>query len=147
MKLFENLKNKILSGLVSKYGPIVSGSISTAVGGAVTKCVEFAHDKIPPDAWSWIDGAWHHLPAQYQLNLTPEAIGTFAGLAFYAVLQEWLNRRQAKGISAGQEAANEVLPIEEQIPVDGVAKEDGKTVRTIRKLAEKARPNFRSYRG
>lgn len=147
MKILENLKNKILSGLVSKYGPIVSGSISTAVGGAVTKSVEFAHDKIPPDAWSWIDSAWHHLPQQYQVNLTPEAIGTFAGLAFYALLQEWLNRRQAKGIEATQEAANNVLPADQQIPVDGVAKDSGLTVKTVQKLAHKAAPNFRQYRG
>lgn len=125
------LKNKLLAGLVGKFGPLISGSISTAVGGSVAASVTFVHDKVSPFWWEWIVFVFHLLPDDIEKYLTPEIIGGGVGFAFYAVLQEWLNQRQAGGIKAIQENHNANADPDEQIAVDGVAYKAGETVKAV----------------
>lgn len=148
MKIIDAIKNKIIAGLVSNYGPAISTSISTAVGGAVGGLVAFVHDKLPPAAWEWAVIAFKALPDDVEAKLTPASIGALAGIAFYGCLQEWLNRRQAKGVKEIQKAANSVAGVGEKIAEDGVVRHDGETANAVKTVAKRSLgSDLRSRRG
>jgi hypothetical protein len=139
MNLFDKLKSNLVRGLVSRYGPAISLSISGAVGGLVTKAISFAQEKAGPQLWEMAVNVFHGLPDDLEAQLTPERLGLAAGALFYAGLQEWLNRRQASGIESVQKAANSVLPESQKVKVDGVVTKGGETAKTVQVIAHKSR--------